>query len=314
MLAYTLISAGLLVLASSFALVGLHPLAMALFPVPIALYWALGMHGRSLGLVACAALAAWSSTGSLSAVGTYVIAADTGVLMGMASVRRWPFGWTVTAVTLVAFALVALGVLADWDAVRHAVTIFVNARIADIEKSNANEITAVEAAIADTLRWLDLNSAYLCLGMMFGTMLIGSTVLVALVAARLRRFGASAPSGLFSEMRSPEWLVWVAIALAVLWFVDRKWPNEVLRLITWNSAVGLACVYWVNGFSILIFALNAFKVSPFLFYAVVIGLFYLNLQFVLCAVGLFDTWWDFRRRFAHAAAARLNKPPDDLEM
>ncbi len=313
MLVYACIFTGWFVLASVLAALELHPLAMALYPVPVALYWAAGMRGRSLGLVAGAGAAAGLATLSPVAVAVYVIAADVGVLIGVACARQWRFGRTVAGVTAIVFVLVAAGMLADWQESRKAASIFLSARIADIEQMAPDETAAADAAKADMLRWFDANWPYLSLGMVFGSVLVLATALVGWVSARMRRIGAPAPRGLFREMRVPETLVWLAIALALMWFADQRWPNDVLRLITWNSAVSLAFVYWMNGFSILVFALSAFRVNPFLFYAVLFGMFILNVQPVLCAVGLFDTWWDFRQRFARAAEARFSRPPEDKE-
>lgn len=312
MLVYACIFMGWFVLAGGLAAEGLHPLAMALYPIPVALYWASGMRGRSLGLVAGAGLAAWLSTGSPVALAMYLIAADIGVLMGVACARQWPLGWTVAVVTLVGSALVASGMLVNWQESRKEASIYLSARAAELEKDGTAETSSADAAKADLLRWCDANWPYLSLGMVFGTAFMMTTAVMGWLSARLRRSGAPVPRGSFSEMRVPEWMVWLAIALALMWFADRKWPNEALRIVTWNSAISLAFVYWMNGFSILVYALSVFRVNPFLFYAVIIGLFY-SLPPVFCAVGFFDTWWNFRPRFARAAEIRFSRPPEDKE-
>ena len=110
----------------------------------------------------------------------------------------------------------------------------------------------------------------------------------------------------------------VAIAAALLWMYDDRWPSSVVRSISWNGGIGLFCVYCVNGFSILIYALHAMKVQAFLYYAIVLAVVLLGSRVgihpILGAIGLFDAWWNFRQRFDRAAAARsLGGPSDDKE-
>lgn len=314
MWAYGVVFTGLFIVASGFAATGLHPLAMVLFPIPVALYEALGMRGRSRVLVACAMTAALWTTLAVPVMALYGLAAGLGLFIGSACRRHWSFGRCVTAVTLASFPLMAAGIVANWKETRHEFTIWISARIADLQAaSKANGENELQSVYIEMCRWLDLNWPYVVLGVVFGCMLLGALVTVAVVTGRLRRLGADTLSGFFREMRTPEWLVWLVILVALLWFWDRRWPNDALRMVTWNSAIGLAVVYLVNGFSILVYAVYAFKLNPFLFYAIIFGLFYFGLQPMLCAIGFFDTWWDFRMRFARAAQARLNRPPEDNE-
>ncbi len=311
MLAYFLTFAGLFALAGVCALAGLHPLAMAIFPAPVALCWVSRAYGRALGLVICAALAGFWGGGTVAMGIFYIVAAMIGVLMGVVMAWRWPFGWCVAAVTAAAYLLVAGNVLAYWEESRREASIFINARIAELEQADGETESVMASALAESFRWFDANWSNLSLGMLFGMVLLASTALVAYVARRLRG-GDTGPTGSFSAMRLPEWVVWIAIALALLWFVDRRWPNDMLRLLAWNSAVGVAFVYWLNGFSILLHTMSAFSLNPFLCIAIIFGMFYLNAHPALCAVGLFDTWWDFRLRVARAAESRRkSRRPDD---
>lgn len=314
MLAYILTFAGLFALAGLCALTGLHPLAMAIFPAPVALCWISRAYGRAIGLVLCATMAGFWAAGSAAMAVFYTAAAMVGVLMGLVMAWRWRFGRCVAVVTLAVYLLVAGNVLAHWEESRREATIFLNARIAELEQGKEGTESAVASALAESFRWFEANWANLSLGMVFGMVLMASAALVAYVARRARRGGAVGPEGAFSSMRVPEWVVWIAIALALLWFVERRWPNDVLRLVTWNSAVGLAFVYWLNGFSILLHAMSAFSLSPFLCLAIVLGMFYLNAHPALCAVGLFDTWWDFRTRVTRVAEIRrAGRKPDDQD-
>lgn len=129
---------------------------------------------------------------------------------------------------------------------------------------------------------------------------------------------ADAPEtrGSFRQMRTPEWVVWIAIALAGLWFFDRAWPNAAVRLVTWNAAFALSAVYWVNGTSILMYAFGAFQPGVLVCCASVMILLMLGVHPVLCAVGFFDTWSNFRRTVDRVIAARergerMNNSEDD---
>lgn len=312
MLAYFLTFAGLFALAGVCALAGLHPLVMAIFPAPVALCWVSRAYGRAMGLVICAALAGFWGGGTVAMGIFYLVAAMVGVLMGLVMAWRWPFGWCVAAVTTAAYLLVAGNMVAYWDESRREASIFINARIAELEQAEGEPESAMASALAETFRWFDANWSNLSLGMLFGMVLLASTALVTYVARRLRN-GETGPVGSFSAMRLPEWVVWIAIALALLWFVDRRWPNDMLRMLTWNSAVGIAFVYWLNGFSILLHAMSAFSLNLFLCFAIIFGMFYLNAHPALCAVGLFDTWWDFRLRVARAAESRQKSRKTDDE-
>jgi hypothetical protein len=234
-----------------------------------------------------------------------VTVADLGVLIGVGMVRRWRFGVCVATVTLAIFALASANVVLHWEEAHKVASIWINARIADFEQVPAGASAPNQQAVIDTFRWFDTHWAYMNLGMLFGFVLLAATVLVALVGRRLERMGVEAgPTGRFRTMRAPEWLVWFAIALALLWFADQRWPNDMLRMVAWNGAIGMAFLYGLNGFSILLYALAAFKVGPFVYYAVLFGVLFLNAYPAVCAVGFFDTWWDFRQRIEQAIEAR----------
>ncbi len=325
--AYALTCAVLTAVAFCLHAIGLAPLAAALFPLPVALFWARGARGRALGLMACAAAvgilggilaALWDSWTGQAAPATdhlrhgvflvaeYGLAAGIGTVMGTVLARRWPLGRCVAAVTAVVYLLVAGQMLFHWREYRENVTVFMNARIAEVEE--AEETGPFEEASIGAMRWVDTHWEYLSLGTTFGSVLLLVTAAMSVLAGWLRRSGGVyAVRGSFRDFRPPEWFVWAAIVLAGLWFVEDRWPNELLRVITWNSAIGLGFVYWMNGFAILVYGLSALQVHPFLFYAVVFALFYLGAYPLLGAVGLFDTWWEFRRKFDQLVEARQMK-------
>lgn len=304
MRAFPVIVAFLALAAYGLASAGLSRAGVLLFPVPVALCWARGHGGRSMVLLGCAALVGLMAPGSWLAALAHMLVALSGVVLGEAFRRRWAFGRCVAVLTAAVFALAALDVALNWEETRHTATIFINARIADLEaQAEAAGGEANEAAVA-LLKWFDVHWPYLNLGGVFGGVWLSATVLVALLGGYLRRTGGPAPNGSFAEMRPPDWLVWAVIAAASLWFVDSKWPNDAVRMVSWNSAVALAFVYGLNGLSILVYTLFVFKVNPMLGFAAILLLFWLGVHPLLCVVGLFDTWWELRGRAAAVVAAR----------
>ncbi len=118
--------------------------------------------------------------------------------------------------------------------------------------------------------------------------------------------------GSFRAMRPPEWLVWCVIATALLWFADWRWPSEALRLVSWNAALGLVGIYWLNGLSVLVYGLWAWKPHPLTAAAIVLALLLLRLIYLLSIAGLFDTWGDFRKKVDEMMAVRnLRDHPHD---
>lgn len=301
---FAVTSIGLMALALFFAGGQVHPVAMAVFPVPVALAWARGQFGRSFVLVACAALVALVTTGQATAAALYVMVALLGVLLGALASREQRFGTCVAVLSVVVFTGLAANMAVHWAALREQASLFWSARIAEFE-GMGDEGGSMAEAMAATFRSLEANWEYLNLGMLFGAVLFSVTLGVALVERRLRSSaGRARLTGSFATMRVPEWVVWAAIIAALGCFADQRWPQDVLRAVAWNSAVGLGFLYWLNGFSIFVFVLNAFKMNPFLYYALIFSVFYLGAHPIVCAFGLFDTWWDFRRKAADFAEAR----------
>jgi hypothetical protein len=162
-------------------------------------------------------------------------------------------------------------------------------------------------------QWMETHYGDLLFGTLFGSVL-GIT---ALAVALLRRWTAlrkldAGFSGSFPGMRPPEWLVWVAIAVALAWMAERQWPDDLLRAMAWNGAMALVFVYALNGFGILLYALHGLQASPLLAYAVLLAvmLFLVNSMPALAFAGFFDTWWGLREKVDRLAAARRERDQD----
>jgi hypothetical protein len=308
MRAFVLIWGSIFFVTGGCAASGLHLPAMMLYPVPVALYWVSGQYRRALALVGAAGLAGLLGAVSLVVAVFYVLAAELGVLMGIALTRRWALGQSIVVVTAAIYLFTAGNLVVNWRANREWWTINSNARIAEWQSAVESTPGAPETAMIEIVRWYDVNWPYLVLGMLFGLVLLGSTAVMTWLTHFLRRRGYAVAPDRFRNVRAPEWLVWLAIMTALFWFVDRRWPNEALRIVTWNSACGLAFIYWLNGLSILVYAIGAFKIPPMISVSVLLVLFWLGLHPMLLAPGLFDTWWNFRHRFDVLAEAS-KKPP-----
>ncbi len=292
----------------------LYPLGIVVFPVPVALYLARGRRGLAAGLIACVGVGALAASGAWEVGLLYLLAAGAGWPLGLGLTRRWAYGRMVSILTVWAFALVLMSIVGAWDDWNAQAVFAHDTLTAELDKrTEANPADEQAAAIRANLTWLKDRWASLGLGLTFCPVLIGACVAVSFMArwARLR-CGRPGPRGSFRDMRVPEWLVWVVILAAVTWFIDRRWPVTGLRIVSWNTAVGLSAVYWLNGLSILVYAATVLRPHLFVTVAAVFVLFYLGVHPVLCFVGLFDTWSDFRRRIDRFILERSRRiPPED---
>ena len=123
---------------------------------------------------------------------------------------------------------------------------------------------------------------------------------------------AALPTGRFSQIRAPEWLVWAAIAAALMFLYDQRWPSETARVIAWNSGLALAAVYWLNGLAIVVHMLGRVRLNPFLVFALLVLVLYIpGTHLLVCALGFFDTWADWRGRGEPDAAAHRHDGGDN---
>ncbi len=310
MIRFLVLAVALLFLATGLISGGMIIPAALLFPLPVGLYWAQGHYQRSLALVAIATIAAYVSTGAVATAAAFVLIADLGLFLGAASLRRWNFGVCVSVLTSVLFGMGAGNMLMRWANTVEMSHIFLAARIEDFQEvarqhaAAGRELSEGNAQMIEVAMWVKAHVESLLIGTFFGSVLLFATALTWVFQQSLRPGGAAAVSGAFVRMRPPEWLVWMVIALAGMWLIDYRWPNESLRMVTWNAALGLSFVYWLNGLSIAAYALFALQWHS-LMVAVCIGmLMAAQLGTVLSGVGLFDTWYGFRERMDRLVEAK----------
>lgn len=293
--------------AGCLAIIGVAQLAifaLVTLPVPVAVYWARGRTTECFAFVGAAAGTAAALTGfEISSVTFFGMVSAMGIPLGAGIVQKWSYGVVVAAGT--GAGLIALGSMfvlrpGDWQSYLAEYQGSVQKRISLLEEEGDSELAIRQLELIDFM--LD-NWPYLVFGIGFVVVLVSACGAASLASWWLRRRDSGpAPQGGFSKMRPPEWLVWAVIGVAGLWFWDRQSHTEALRAVSWNGAVGLAGVYMLNGLSIVVYGLSAWKPNPFITILIVFLAF--QLQQALIFVGLFDTWIEFRRRIDGIIAAR----------
>lgn len=302
----------LLILAFLFMATSAHPLAIVCYVLLSALYRLSGEVKKAAGVVLWAALAALIVMNSFMLALAYAAGAGMGIVLALTVERRWSYGWQLTLATGAGFSAMAGLMLATWDSLRHETTIFFNARIAEFEAQEH-----VNTQWIEVFRWWDLHYESVALGSSFASILILAAITLCLLERWQRDPETRArrkPTG-FQRMRLPDWLVWIAILAALLWFAEDRWPNPALRAVVWNTALGLVSLYWLNGMSILLYATTVFKATAFGMFMVFSGLVVFQLMPILGIFGLFDTWYDFRMRLRRFAILRtVSARPDDQDL
>lgn len=256
----------------------------------------------ALGLVALSGVIASLLLDGPLQVASATLVPAAGALLGLALAREWRYGQAVAAVSgaiLVPMALLAVVGWNEWNATfREA---FVQAQ--KLAQSDA-------AASADQLERMEavLNAFYahwpaLGLGMLAGFVLVEVCLMTSLVAWICRYFlGRPGFTSGFSELRPPDALVWVLIAVAGCWFIDYQWNAPILRQIAGNGGILLAVVYGLNGASLLAYFYGQLRPPLMAVMAVLVLLWLLGFGPVLAFVGLFDTWGEFRPKVVELVA------------
>ncbi len=306
---YWLTSGALFVGCVGLSFLHWNALGAALFAAPVAVQLVHRRVDRAMGLIALAALAGLLCGGSLGAALAYALVASLGCLLGIGILQHWTYGWTVAAVTALAYAIIVGHIVLQWDAWIAGTQAMYGEWVADFQKQladgGANDSVK---AMLNLMNWLHDHGQDIALGFWMGPVLIGACIAVAVMARRIQRqYGIEGLRGSFRAMRTSEWLVWAAIAVAVLCLIDYRWPGTLHRVVVWNAAVALALIYWVNGLSICVYAVDALRPSPLLVVLGIVMFVWLGMQPVLCFVGLFDTWSNFRAVVDRIVVARKQR-------
>jgi MFS family permease len=303
--------ATLFVLAFLWMALSAIPLAIVCYVLLGALFELAGERKKAAGV------ALWAATSGLLVMSDVLLAlalaagAGMGVVLALAIQRNWSYGWQLTLLSGTGAAAMAGVILATWATLRKAFTVFSNDLIAHVQTLEGANTQWIEL-----MRWWDLNYENVAFGSAFCSVLTLSALTVGLME-RWRRDpedrAKRKPTG-FQKMRVPDWVVWMAIAAALMWFADGRWPNPVLRAISWNAALGLLGLYWLNGLSIVLYAMSIFKATLFGMFMVFSGMIIFGFWPMLSIIGFFDTWYDFRKRFRRIAILRsVSQRPEDQD-
>lgn len=295
-LVWTCIAGGLVLTSLLFAALDGAEAGAMLFPLPIAVYMA-----QSKWLRACGLAAASVFSGALmgGAIVTYVILAVMGLLLGTGLYRGWSFNRNVAAAGGAASFLSLAAIAATWDD-----WILRGRAMIDqwISMSRPTNEEPVDTAAFEALRE---NWAYFGAGLEVAQMLITTCLTLAIAAWALRTvLKQPAFTARFRDLRPPDAMVWLVIAVAIMWFIDRREPITALRLLSWNSGVALSALYWLNGLAVLAYALWILQSGWLTVAAIALLLTYPPFSAALGMAGLFDTWAEFRPQLDRWQAKR----------
>ena len=292
-----------LALLAALSMAGGYPLpAMLLMPAPVAYLWTRGRFFPAVLMVGSLGAIPIFLSGAYFFGSILVLMGVTGILLGIMMRRQVSVGPAVAVVTVLIFGIAAGRTALTWQESRaewHSALEAYKSQFKDVESSESIDSTL------NLLTWFDENWLYISFGMLFGLVALATVAVVGTLYRTLALQGLiNPPNWRFSRMRVPEHGVWLAIALAGLWFLDDWRPNEIVRCVAWNGAIAMAIVYWINGLSIAVCAVVAFQMKLAWVLLVFVAAFVFNFHQMLALIGLFDTWWDFRLKVRQMAEAR----------
>ncbi|MEX2015983.1 MAG: 50S ribosomal protein L9 [Candidatus Hydrogenedentales bacterium] len=226
-------------------------------------------------------------------------AAVLGGFIGGGIAMRLRFGMIVTAATLASFVVfvIPLAMQSKTFEEMHAQTA---ATLAGPDAPPAGR----DRMVLESVEWLLGHWKYLYVGVAFASALVSAAFAAYAAAFWLRRKRTLEGVSGFRSMQPPDWLVWFLILAAGLWFLDQYRPNEWVRMAGWNLALALAAVYWLNGLSVLTYAVAVLRPHPALVVLLMATLIFIMWGSALLFIGLFDTWGEFRPKLDRLAAER----------
>jgi uncharacterized protein YybS (DUF2232 family) len=272
--------------------------AMLFAPAPVMAY-AVGFPGTLWRMAAVVTLAA-----GLIALGAGPSAAAAYLLtLGLATVvmvylidRRRPFETVVlctASVMLIVGVVVALAIAGSPAALAEGLRHDLMTAMARGEKFY--KTVGIDSTIPPETR-ANIVEATLRLSPALAVLAAAFTVLINLgvfwrLSGRQQRFGYM----LFGDLvrwSTPEWLIWVLLTTGFGLFI----PVDALSTIALDLFVCVAAVYFCQGLAIMAFYFKVLAMPP-----LARGLIYFvtivqpALAALVCAVGIFDLWIDFRR-------------------
>jgi hypothetical protein len=317
--------------------VGPNLLALAVFPVPVAICLVRRWPKGAAALVVTAAASGfvalvgrWAlnlpfdlidevsfgqavKAGASAAV-YYGVVSLLGVPLGIGFQRRWSYGTIVWAVSAIAIAVMLAQAVLAWDRIVAETDFMFESWNVDRLKKAEQAGTTVEESEQEQLNWFREHAMFLRFGVLAGLIFGMACMLVSTTASGMRRwFGEPGPQGSFVGMRPPEWLVWLAIVTAVACIAEQYWPNDTVKLLAWNTALALLAVYWLNGLGIFLYGVQVLQPNLLVFMLLVFLLVWGGTMMpVLAALGFSDIWIGMRNRIdAWSVALEARRDGDD---
>lgn len=271
---------------------------MLFAPTPL-LSYAVGYPRAMWRMAAAMTLAAGliALGAGLSAAGAYLLTLGLAtIVMAYLIERRRPFERIVlctTAAMLLAGVAAALAIAGSPGALAEALRHDLTAAMARGEKLYKN--VGMDSTIPPELR-ANIVQATLRLSPALAAILAAMTVLINL-GVFWRLSGKQQRTGymLFNDLvrwSTPDWLIWVLLTTGFGLFI----PIDPLSTIALDVFVCVAAVYFCQGLAIMAFYFKVLAMPP-----LARGLIYFVtivqpvLAALVCAVGIFDLWIDFRR-------------------
>lgn len=102
----------------------------------------------------------------------------------------------------------------------------------------------------------------------------------------------------FSSWRFPKNIFWALLAALILDMASKAMPDErIYMMLSLNMMEVLRGVFLIEGLSLLWYFMTGYRVNTALKYAAVcVGLFFSPISYILSMVGVFDIWYDLRKR------------------
>lgn len=102
----------------------------------------------------------------------------------------------------------------------------------------------------------------------------------------------------FAAWRFPKNIFWALLAALVLDMASKAMPDDTLyKMLSLNMMEVLRGVFLVEGLSLAWYFMTAYKVKRAVkCFAVCFGIFFSPVSYVLSMVGVFDIWYDLRKR------------------
>lgn len=218
-----------------------------------------------------------------------------GAVIGYGFRRGWPTGKVVGFSSLVVVGVAAVFALVAFVVTKGQMVHLLEQDLRDVITAAMKQFGAGGSVKTEEMSKSLLKMVPLVVSLMPG-ILISSTLLISwvnlLVCRRYCAAGESPAQENLCLWKSPEHLVWVAIAGGLMLLL----PSTGLRLLGSNLILIMGTVYFFQGLAIVAFFFQRWRV-PLFVKGFVYAVFFLEriASMALAVLGLFDVWFDFRK-------------------